>query len=115
MGVPADLEEAARVDGANPWQTFWRIVLPLVTPGLFAVMITTVLWSWNDLLWPLIVTTREESMPLSVGIATLAGQHSSDYALMMAASVMAMLPVFLVFFSMQRRVIEGLASSGLKG
>lgn len=115
MAIPADLEEAARVDGANPWQTFWRIILPLVTPGLFAVMITTVLWSWNDLLWPLIVTTREESMPLSVGIATLAGQHSSEYALMMAASVMAMLPVFLAFFSMQRRVIEGLASSGLKG
>ena len=78
-------------------------------------MITTVLWSWNDLLWPLIVTAREESMPLSVGIATLAGQHSSEFALMMAASVMAMAPIFLLFFSMQRKVIEGLASSGLKG
>ncbi|MCI1748790.1 MAG: carbohydrate ABC transporter permease [Acidipropionibacterium sp.] len=115
MSLPVELEEAARLDGCNPWQTFWRVMLPLVTPSLFAVGITTVLWSWNDLLWPLVVTTREESMPLSVGIATLAGQHSQDYALMMAASTMAMAPIFILFFSMQRRVIEGLATSGLKG
>lgn len=115
MGLPVELEEAARLDGCTPWATFWRIMFPLVRPGLFAVAITTILWSWNDLLWPLIVTTREESMPLSVGIATLSGQHSSDYATMMAASVMAMAPIFLLFFSMQKRVIEGLAASGLKG
>ncbi|WP_130864772.1 carbohydrate ABC transporter permease [Acidipropionibacterium timonense] len=115
MSLPVELEEAARLDGCNPWQTFWRVMFPLVNPSLFAVMITTVLWSWNDLLWPLIVTTREESMPLSVGIATLAGQHASDYALMMAASTMAMAPIFILFFTMQKRVIEGLATSGLKG
>nr|WP_181833906.1 carbohydrate ABC transporter permease [Acidipropionibacterium virtanenii] len=115
MSLPVELEEAARLDGCNPWQAFWRVMFPLVRPSLFAVMITTVLWSWNDLLWPLIVTTREESMPLSVGIATLAGQHSTDYALMMAASTMAMAPIFILFFSMQKRVIEGLATSGLKG
>lgn len=115
LGLPVALEEAARLDGCNPWQTFWKVMFPLVRPGLFAVMITTVLWSWNDLLWPLIVTTREENMPLSVGIATLAGQHSAEYALMMAASVMAMAPIFLIFFTMQKRVIEGLAASGIKG
>lgn len=115
LGIPPVLEEAARLDGCNPWQTFWKVMFPLVRPGLFAVMITTVLWSWNDLLWPLIVTTREANMPLSVGIATLAGQHSSEYALMMAASVMAMAPIFILFFSMHKRVIEGLAASGLKG
>ncbi|MCL3777980.1 MULTISPECIES: carbohydrate ABC transporter permease [unclassified Actinomyces] len=115
MGLPNEMEEAARLDGANQWQIFWRIMLPLVRPSLFAVMITTVLWSWNDLLWPLIVTSREENMPLSVGIATLAGQHSTDYTLMMAASTMAMAPIFLLFFTMQKRVIEGLASSGVKG
>lgn len=114
-GLPPELEEAARLDGCNPWQTFFRIMLPLATPGLFAVAITTVLWSWNDLLWPLVVTTREESMPLSVGIATMAGQYSSDYSVMMAASVLAMAPIFLLFFTMQKRVIDGLATSGLKG
>ena len=73
------------------------------------------LWSWNDLLWPLIVTTRESNMPLSAGIATFAGQHVTDWNLMMAASVMAMAPIFVLFFAMQRKVIEGLATSGLKG
>lgn len=115
LGLPAELEEAARLDGANQWQIFWKIMFPLVRPTLFAVMITTVLWSWNDLLWPLIVTGREENMPLSAGIATFAGQHSTDYTLMMAASTMAMAPIFLLFFTMQKRVIEGLASSGIKG
>jgi len=115
ISLPRELEKAARLDGCNPWQIFSRIMLPLVQPSLFAVAITTVLWSWNDLLWPLIVTTREVNMPLSVGIATLAGQYSSDWATMMAASVMAMAPIFILFFSMQKRVIEGLATSGLKG
>lgn len=115
MSLPVELEEAARIDGANPFQVFTRVMLPLATPGLFAVAITTVLYSWNDLLWPLIVTTREESMPLSVGIATLQGQHTTDYAVIMAASVMAMAPIFILFMLMQRRVIEGLATSGLKG
>lgn len=115
MGLPKELEEAARLDGCNPLQTFFKIMLPLSAPGLFAVGITTVLWSWNDLLWPLIVTTREETMPLSAGIATLAGQHGSDYAVMMAASILAMAPIFVLFFSMQKRVIAGLATSGMKG
>ena len=96
-------------------QAFWRVMFPLVRPGLSAVTIVTVLWSWNDLLWPLIVTTRETNMPLSVGIATFAGQHQADWNLMMAASVMAMAPIFALFFAMQRKVIEGLATSGLKG
>lgn len=115
MSLPVELEEAARLDGANPFQVFTRVMLPLATPGVFAVAITTVLYSWNDLLWPLIVTTREESMPLSVGIATLQGQHTTDYAVIMAASIMAMAPIFILFMLMQRRVIDGLATSGLKG
>ncbi|WP_130875157.1 ABC transporter permease subunit [[Pseudopropionibacterium] massiliense] len=115
MSLPKELEEAARLDGCNPWQVFWKVMFPLVKPSLFAVAITTVLWSWNDLLWPLIVTTRESNMPLSAGIATFAGQHVTDWNLMMAASVMAMAPIFVLFFAMQRKVIEGLATSGLKG
>lgn len=114
LGLPRELEEAARLDGCNPWTTFWKVMLPLVKPSLFAVGITTVLWSWNDLLWPLIVTQREPNMPLSVGIATLAGQYSSEYGIMMAASIMAMAPIFILFFTMQKRVIDGLATSGMK-
>ena len=115
LSLPREMEEAARLDGCSQWQIFTKVMLPLAAPGLSAVAITTVLWSWNDLLWPLIVTTREDKMPLSVGIATLAGEHSSDYSMMMAASIMSMAPIFILFFSMQRRVISGLASSGLKG
>jgi len=115
LSLPREMEEAARLDGCSQWQTFTKVMLPLAAPGLSAVAITTVLWSWNDLLWPLIVTTREDKMPLSVGIATLAGEHSTDYSMMMAASIMSMAPIFILFFSMQRRVISGLASSGLKG
>lgn len=115
MNLPASLEEAARLDGCNPFQVFYRVMLPLVSPGMFAVAITTILWSWNDLLWPLIVTTRDTSMPLSVGIASLQSQHSSDYATMMAASIMAMAPIFVLFMGLQRRVIDGLASTGMKG
>jgi len=115
MSLPKELEEAARLDGCNPWQVFWKVMFPLVKPSLFAVAITTVLWSWNDLLWPLIVTTRESNMPLSAGIATFAGQHTSDWNLMMAASAMAMAPILAWFFAMLRKVIEGLATSGLKG
>lgn len=113
--LPSDIEDAAKLDGCNPWQAFWRVMLPLVKPSLFAVAITTVLWSWNDLLWPLVVTSRTDAMPLSVGIATLAGQNTREYAIQMAASLMAMIPIFIAFFSMQRRVIEGLAHTGLKG
>lgn len=115
LSLPREMEEAARLDGCSQWQIFTKVMLPLAAPGLSAVAITTVLWSWNDLLWPLIVTTREDKMPLSAGIATLAGEHSTDYSMMMSASIMSMAPIFILFFSMQRRVISGLASSGLKG
>ena len=112
--LPVELEEAARLDGCNTWQLFWKVMIPQVTPALSALAVITVLWSWNDLMWPLLVTTYSEQMPLSVGIATLQGQHDVNYALMMAASLMAMAPVIVLFLIMQRRVIAGVAFSGLK-
>ena len=114
LGLPLELEEAARLDGANPFQIFWRIMLPLAMPGISALVIITTLWSWNDLLWPLVVTTYAEKMPLSAGLATLQGSITTDYTVMMAASVMAMAPVLILFIVLQRRVVEGLAFSGSK-
>jgi multiple sugar transport system permease protein len=114
LGLPLELEEAARLDGANPFQIFWKIMLPLATPGISALVIITTLWSWNDLLWPLVVTTYAEKMPLSAGLATLQGSITTDYTVMMAASVMAMAPVLILFIVLQRRVVEGLAFSGSK-
>lgn len=112
--LPAELEEAARLDGANHLQIFGRVMLPLVGPSLSALIIITVLWSWNDLLWPLVVTTRAENMPLSVGLASLQGQFSTDYSVLMAASLMATLPILVLFLALQRRVVQGLAFTGSK-
>jgi multiple sugar transport system permease protein len=114
LNMPAELEEAARIDGASPFQTFWSIMLPLARPSISVLAITTVLWSWNELLWPLVVSTYANAMPLSAGLATLASDVTVNYPVLMAASLMAMAPVLIIFIALQRRVIDGLASSGLK-
>lgn len=114
LNLPTELEEAARIDGASPFQTFWRIMLPLAKPSISVLAITTVLFSWNELLWPLVVSTYANMMPLSAGLATLAGDVTVNYPVLMAASLLAMAPVLIIFIVLQRRVIDGLASSGLK-
>lgn len=115
LGLPVELEEAARLDGANPFQTFTRVMLPLVRPSISVLAITTILWSWNLLLWPLVVSTQSESMPLAAGLATLGSDRTVNYPVLMAASLLAMAPVLIMFVILQRRVIEGLASSGIRG
>lgn len=115
MTLPKELDEAARVDGANPWQSFWRIQLPLARPGLIALTILTVLSSWKDLLWPLIVNTDPSKMPLAAGLASLQGEYYTNYPVLMAGALLAMLPVIVVFLLMQRQFIEGIAFSGTKG
>lgn len=114
LALPLELEEAARLDGANPLQMFWKVLLPLTKPSLSALTIITVLYAWNNLLWPLVITTNEVDMPLAVGLASLQGQHATDYPVLMAASLMAMAPVLIMFIVLQRRVVDGLAHSGLK-
>jgi len=115
MSMPAELEEAARIDGANPWQTFWRIMVPLAKPGIIALTVFTVLWSWNDLLWPLVVTTDPEKMPLSVGLSQLVGLHGTDYPVLMAGALLATLPMLITFMVLQKQFIQGIAFSGTKG
>jgi multiple sugar transport system permease protein len=115
LSLPAELEEAARLDGANPMRIYWSIMLPLARPGLIALGILTLLWSWNDLLWPLIVTTDTRKMPLSVGLASLQGQYTTNYPVLMAGSLIATLPVIVAFIIAQKHVIEGIAFSGSKG
>jgi multiple sugar transport system permease protein len=115
LALPAELEEAARLDGANPLRIYWSVMLPLARPGLAALGILTLIWSWNDLLWPLVVNTDAEKMTLSVGLASLQGQYATDYPVLMAGSLLATLPVIAVFVIMQRRVVEGIALTGSKG
>jgi multiple sugar transport system permease protein len=115
LGLPKELEEAARLDGANPGQVFWQVMLPLARPGLSALAILTALASWSSLLWPLVIVNSQDMMPLAVGLASFTGEHGSEYPSMLAAALMAMLPIMILFLVMQRRVIEGIAFSGLKG
>ncbi|MFF0307291.1 carbohydrate ABC transporter permease [Streptosporangium sp. NPDC004379] len=113
--IPAEVDEAARLDGANPFQIYLRIVLPMCRPALAALTIMTALFSWNDLLWPLIVNTRPDMMTLPVGLATLHGVTMTDYPVLMAGSLLAILPMVLCFVLLQRQFIQGIAMSGSKG
>jgi multiple sugar transport system permease protein len=115
MSLPAELEEAARLDGANPWQAFWRVMVPLARPGIIALTVFTVLWSWNDLLWPLVVTTSPEKMPLSVGLAQMVGLHGTNFPVLMAGALLATLPMLITFMFLQRQFIQGIAFTGSKG
>lgn len=115
MGLPRDLEDAARIDGAGPIRTFVSIMLPLAKPGLSALAIITIIDCWGQLLWPLIVTSHADQQPVSAGLAMFAGEYTTKMGPMMAASLMAMAPIVILFIVMQRRVIEGLAFSGVKG
>ncbi|WP_460915747.1 carbohydrate ABC transporter permease [Plantactinospora veratri] len=115
LGLPKELDEAARLDGASPLRIYWSVMLPLARPGLLALAILALLWSWNDLFWPLVVNTDPDKMTLSAGLASLQGQFQTDYPVLMAGSLLASLPVIAVFVVMQRHFIEGIALSGNKG
>lgn len=115
MALPRDLEDAARIDGCNPLQTYWYVMLPLVRPGLVALGVLTTIWSWNELLWPLVVNTDPEKMTLSAGLASLQGQRLTDFPVLMAGAVMASLPMIILFAVMQRQFIASIATTGVKG
>ncbi|MEU7893687.1 carbohydrate ABC transporter permease [Nonomuraea sp. NPDC049152] len=114
-GLPRELDEAAEIDGCGPLRRYWRVLLPLSRPGLLALAVLTLLWSWNDLLWPLIVTTDPESTTLSAGLATLSGQHNVEYPTVMAGALLATAPVIVIFAILQKQIIEGIATTGSKG
>lgn len=117
MALPPELYEAARLDGAGPIRIYWSVMLPLAKPGLVALGLLTMIWSWNDLLWPLIVNSDPSKETLSVGLANLQGTSTvlTNYPVLMAGSLMATLPLIIVFVIMQRRVVEGIALTGTKG
>ena len=113
--LPNELAEAAKIDGSGPFRTFFFIMLPLARPGLVAFGIFATLWSWNELLWPLIILNSPEKMTLSVGLATMEGEYVSNYPVMMAGALLAVLPMIALFFVLQRQFIEGIALTGSKG
>jgi multiple sugar transport system permease protein len=113
--LPIELEEAAMLDGANRYQIFFRIILPLSKPPLATLAVLTFLANWNDFLWPVYVLFNSPSYTLPPGLAILQGAFTTDYAVIMAGGVIASVPVLLIFLFAQRYIIEGVARSGLKG
>lgn len=114
MGIPNELEEAAILDGCNTGQIFIKIMLPLAKSGLVSVAIFTALFAYKDLLWPLIVNTSVEKMPLSSGLAMLQGQYTTNYPQLMAGAVIAIIPMAVLFLIFQKQFVEGIATTGSK-
>ncbi|RLD18776.1 MAG: carbohydrate ABC transporter permease [Caldiserica bacterium] len=113
--IPDVLIESARLDGCSEFGIYWKIILPLCKPVLATLGIFTFMSSWNDFLWPLIVMIDEKMYTLPVALANLNGQHATEYALLMAGSVIVVLPVIIVFLIAQKHIIKGIATTGLKG
>jgi ABC-type glycerol-3-phosphate transport system permease component len=113
--IPRDLDDAARVDGLNTWQIFWRIILPLSTPVLTVCAVFTFLGSWNNLLGPLIYLDSDEKFTVAIGLANLVTRADTPWNLTMAANLITILPTVILYFFVQKRLIGGIASVGLKG
>ena len=114
-GIPYELCEAARIDGLSEYGIWLRIMLPLAKPSLATLTIFTFVNTWNDFLGPLLYLHTESKKTLQLGLRMFIGQYSSEYGLIMAASVVALIPVLIVFLSLQKYFVQGVASSGLKG
>jgi multiple sugar transport system permease protein len=114
MTLPDSLEEAARIDGANIGQTFLFIMFPLVRSGMVALGIFTALFAFKDLMWPLIVNTAQNALPISAALAKIQGQFGTNYPELMAASLLACLPMIIIYLIFQKQFIQGIATSGGK-
>lgn len=115
LSLPRELEEAAVLDGANQWQIFWKVVLPLSRPALATLVVLSFLTNWNDFLWPIFVLFSPETLTLPPGLGLLQGSYVTDYPVIMAGAVLASVPVLILFVLAQRHIIQGVSRSGLKG
>ena len=115
LGIPKELSDAARVDGANEIQTFWRVILPLTKPAIVVVAIFAAVGAWNEFLLPLLYLQDDQKYPLAVGLAFYTSQHDVAYNLLMAAATLVVLPVVFIFLFAQRFFVEGITVGGVKG
>ena len=113
--LPRELEEAAVIEGANSWQVFTKVILPLSKPALATLGLISFLTNWNDFIWPVYVLFTPESLTLPPGLGTLQGAYTTNYPVIMAGAVLASVPVLILFMITQRYVIEGVSRTGLKG
>lgn len=114
LGIPDEIAEAAYLDGCNQWQTFIKVMAPLTKASMAALAVFTAVFAYGDLMWPLIVNTDINMMTLSSGLATLRGQFSTNFPVMMAGSLLAMVPMVVLYLFFQRQFIEGVAMTGGK-
>jgi alpha-1,4-digalacturonate transport system permease protein len=114
LTIPDELIDAARMDKASEWQIYWRIVLPLAAPAMAVLAIFSVVWRWNDFLWPLIVLSRKELYTLQVGLNSFSGELNVQWHYVLAMTVVSMIPVVLIFVFLQKFITTGIASAGLK-
>lgn len=115
MSIPADLDDAARIDGCSSFGIYWRIILPLAKPALMAVTVFVFNATWNEFLSPLIYLHSRENLTIALGLRSFQNEHGPEWHLVMAASLVTMLPVLLVFFFGQRYFIQGIVFTGVKG
>lgn len=113
--LPAELEEAAILDGCTQWQIYWRVLLPLTRPAVMVLGVLTWVQVWNDFLWPLVMIQREEISTVTLGLVKLQGQYQTDWPLLMAASVVIVLPLLIVYAFAQKAFVRGIAMSGIGG
>jgi multiple sugar transport system permease protein len=113
--LPIELEEAARIDGCSRVGVLTKIVLPLSVPALSTLALIMLLWTWNDFLWPLVAINTEKHMTLQVGLSTFQGQHQTQWTVLMAGNVLALLPLVVAFLLTQRSFVRSIAASGVKG
>jgi multiple sugar transport system permease protein len=114
-GIPKDLEEAARIDGANRWRVYWSVIMPLSRPVIAAVTILTFVGVWNNLLLPLFVIANPNLMTIPVGLATVQGSFGQRYSDIQAGAILGALPLVVLYVIFQRQIVEGVTGSGLKG
>ncbi|NUO60775.1 MAG: carbohydrate ABC transporter permease [Hamadaea sp.] len=114
ISIPRELDEAARIDNAGHFRIYWQIILPLAKPAIATVAVLNFTALWNDLLWPLVVTSTPEMRTLPAGLALFGGQHVTDHAVLMAGAVISLLPIAIAFFLAQRYFVAGVATTGLK-
>lgn len=114
-GIPKELAEAARIDGLSEMGIFWRIMMPQVKPAVITLIILSINGSWNDLLWPMIVTSKTQMRTLANGLALFIGQNTIEYGAAFAGALISLLPMFILYITGQKYFVEGMASAGLKG
>ena len=113
--IPNDFLDAARIDGAGIFQVYRRIALPMCAPTIATLAVTTFMESWNDYLWPLLMLTDRNKMTLPIALSTLNGQYNTEYNVLMAGSLISMIPIVIIYLCAQKQFKNGLMAGGIKG